>query len=191
LGYFDVTVQSRYESNPPAIPYRLDKETNSITFSNGNTQIDLGGIAKGFVLEKIKQILLSNSTGQALVNFGNSSVLAVSTHPYGHYWPVAVEHVTQSGMAACNFELADNALSVSGLTPRQESHIKNPLTNEYVAKEELIAVKGTSPVTAEALSTALYAAPDNERSHILSNYENYKAYTIICKKGGKTKIIEI
>jgi thiamine biosynthesis lipoprotein len=151
----------------------------------------LGGIAKGYALEELRQLLASCSIVRALVNFGNSSVLAVGTHPYGEYWPIAVEHVTQSGVAACNFKLVDNALSVSGLTPQREGHIKNPWTNEYIANEEQIAVEGASSLTAEALSTALYAAPACERPHILGNYENYKAYTIICGKESKTKITEI
>ncbi|MDR1526064.1 MAG: FAD:protein FMN transferase [Dysgonamonadaceae bacterium] len=190
-GYFDVTALSRYETHPPAIPYRLDRNTNAVTFSNCHTQIDVGGIAKGFALEAVNQLLASHAIGRALVNFGNSSVLAVGTHPYGDYWPVAVEHVAQSGVAACHLELADNALSVSGLTPQREGHIKNPLTNAYCANEELVVVKGVSPLIAEALSTALYAAPDNERPRILSNYENYTAYTIRCKKGTKATISEI
>jgi thiamine biosynthesis lipoprotein ApbE len=87
--------------------------------------------------------------------------------------------------------LTDNALSVSGLSPQREKHIKNPLTNEYSASEELIAVEGASPLTAEALSTALYAAPDDDRRHILNNYAGYKAYSIVCGNRGESIVDEI
>jgi thiamine biosynthesis lipoprotein len=191
LGYFDITVQSRYESEHPATPYLLDERTRTISFGNSHTQLDLGGIAKGYALEEIRQLLASYSIGRALVNFGNSSVLAIGTHPYGAYWPVAVELVAQSGVSACNFELADNALSVSGLPPQKKRHIKNPLTNEYVAAKELIAVKGKSPMAAEALSTALYAAHGSDCPRIMDNYGGYEAYAIISGKGTETKMIKI
>lgn len=177
-GYFDITIQSTCKTEPP---YSLNSQNRSIKFNNNNTIIDLGGVAKGFVLDIIKETLQSEKINNALINFGSSSILAIGTHPYGNHWPVGIENYSWTENSLYNFKLANSSLSVSGLTREGKEHIKNPITGEYISKKELVAVEGKSALISEILSTAIYAAPTHERSQILSIFETYNAYSITRK----------
>jgi thiamine biosynthesis lipoprotein ApbE len=92
---------------------------------------------------------------------------------------------------AHDVHLCDNAMSVSGRTPRGEYHIINPHTGGTVAGEELILVEGRSALVAEVLSTALYAAPRAERAEIMKSYDGYRATELYCRAGGTTEAREL
>ena len=84
-GNFDITLQGFDQ-------VLLTEEDKSIFFFSESLHIDLGGYGKGYALAKIRELLEENGIGKALVNFGNSSVLAVGTHPCGEYWPVGLDN---------------------------------------------------------------------------------------------------
>jgi thiamine biosynthesis lipoprotein len=144
----------------------------------------MGGFAKGFALEQIVNMARQSGATSALLNFGNSSIAAIGHHLYGEWWSVGVENVVQRGVVAYEVKLCDSVMSVSGRTPSGEYHIVNPHTGAKVAQDELIVVEGRSPLVAEILSTALYAAPKPERGVILRQFEGYMATEVYCGQGG-------
>lgn len=50
--------------------------------------INLSGFLKGYALEKIRELLQQYEIENALVNMGNSSVLALGHHPLADGWKV-------------------------------------------------------------------------------------------------------
>ena len=129
--------------------------------------VDLGGIGKGYALTRIRELLEKNGVEKALVNFGNSSVLAVGSHPLGDYWPVGVDNpFTKEHMA--DLKLRDTSLSVSGNMPSHPRHIVNPLTGKFVEAKKMVSVVAKDPVVAEVLTTAFMVA-DEERIPIIAS----------------------
>ena len=87
LGFFDITLR---DFNMVL----LDEARRTVAFAEKGISIDLGGYAKGYALEKMREILSEAGVTQALVNFGNSSVLALGAHPtYGTYHPSCFEKI--------------------------------------------------------------------------------------------------
>ena len=169
-GYFDVCAASGGE-------YVLEKGV--IRAKPGTvTVIDLGGFAKGLALDRAGDILRKKGVDRALLNFGSSSVLAIGAHPHGDHWPVGVEDPARAGAELAVFELRDSALSVSGPSRDGRPHIVDPASGGYVMKRCLAAVAGPDAAGAEALSTALYAAPDRIREKIMSGFPDYR-YRVI------------
>ena len=153
--------------------------------------LDFGGFAKGYALERIKQLLIKETAGSALVNFGNSSILALGVHPFGDHWPVGLANPFRDGEEAYGFKLRDGALSISGHTPEHPRHIIDPGSGGYVARDGFVAVQGRSPLVAEVLSTALFAAPETKWSGIMENYTDYRAVRIGCDRDGTVTVTEI
>ena len=180
-GYFSVATST---AAPGVKPYELDAASHSVRFSSNDVQIDMGGFAKGFALEQVVNMARESGAESALLNFGNSSIAAIGHHPYGEWWQVGVENFAQRGYTAYEAKLCDSAMSVSGRTPSGEYHIVNPHTGAKVAQDEMIVVEGRSPLVAEILSTALYAAPKPERGVILRQFEGYMATEVYCGQGG-------
>ena len=183
-GYFDVAAAEQPRSGAA---YLLDGKDHTIRLASADVKIDLGGFAKGFALEQVSRMLRESGVESGVVNFGNSSIAALGHHPYGEWWPIGVANRKCAGAVAGEFRLCDSALSVSGRAESGEYHILNPHTGLRVAGEELVAVEGRSALVAEVLSTALYAAPHNQRAEIMGQYEGYRATELYCRKDGTTE----
>ena len=183
-GYFDVAAAAHPRSGAA---YLLDGKSHTVRLASADVKIDLGGFAKGFALEQVCRMLRESGFESGVVNFGNSSIAALGHHPYGEWWPIGVANRKCAGAVAGEFRLCDSALSVSGRAESGEYHILNPHTGLRVAGEELVAVEGRSALVAEVLSTALYAAPHNQRAEIMGQYEGYRATELYCRKDGTTE----
>ena len=185
-GHFDIAALSSGRTGEAR--FTLYHPSHEIKLSKGCV-LDFGGIAKGYALEKVRKILCEeNGVESALLNFGGSSVLGIGHHPLGPCWKVAAEEPSPEGDggesakdatagsssgAGREFELRDNALSVSGRSRDGRNHIINPRTGRAPSREGNIAVQGRSALVCEALSTALYAAEPEVRNEIIANFEGY------------------
>lgn len=187
-GYFSVATNT---AGVERTPYILEGATHSVKFAADSIQLDMGGFAKGFALEQVARMAREAGAKQGLLNFGNSSVVGIGHHPYGEWWSVGVVNPENVGVAACEVHLRDSAMSVSGRNTSGEYHIVNPHTGVKVAQDELILVEGRSALVAEVLSTALYAAPHNERRVIMQQFEGYTATELFCSRQGSTECRKI
>ena len=102
-------------------------------------EIDLGGLAKEYAVDKALGALREITELPALVNFGGD--LRVSgPRKHGARWKVAIESVDTGGQMAGLLELADGAVATSGDAHRfilkdgvRYGHILNPRTGRPVA----------------------------------------------------------
>jgi thiamine biosynthesis lipoprotein len=103
-------------------------------------EIDLGGLAKEYAVDKALGAIREVTPLPVLVNFGGD--LRVSgPRKYGMRWKVAIESVEKNGELAGMLELADGALATSGDARRyllkdgvRYGHILNPRTCRPVAQ---------------------------------------------------------
>ena len=187
-GAFDIATDTAVADR---VSYALDAANHTVHFLHKGIRLDMGGFAKGYALERIRQMVADAGVTTALMNFGNSSVAALGHHPYGEWWAIGVEHTTQRGQLAHEVHLQSSAMSVSGRSTDGRYHIINPATGGVVAGEELILVEGRSALITEVLSTALYAAPKAQRAAIMERYKGYRATEIYCRAGGGVERREI
>lgn len=155
-GAFDVALGSGR--------FILDDASFTIQFEHGGVALDLGGIAKGFALDRAGAILRAEGVTSALLHGGTSSVLAIGSPPGADAWRVQLAH----GARRC-IALADGALSVSRPHAQMRdghTHIIDPHTRQSIAQRCCAVVKGPSACLADAWSTAL--AVLGERPQALS-----------------------
>ena len=162
LGYFDISLCD------------FDKVTlteyhQTVCFQQENMELDLSGYGKGYALEKIRAILLANGITQALVNFGNSSVLALGTHPHGETWLIGIADPF-SNKTVGTMKLKDSTMSTSGNTPKLLQHIIDPHTGIYCDSRRMVSIAAPNAIEAEVLSTALMVADERTSKEILKNF---------------------
>jgi predicted dehydrogenase len=87
-GYFDIAAFSPGGTVPA---YRLDPAARSVTLTGADIVLDAGGFGKGYALDRVRKLLADAGVANALVNFGDSSVAAVGSHPFGDCWQVSSE----------------------------------------------------------------------------------------------------
>lgn len=138
---------------------RLDRSARSVWFTRPGVAIDLGAIAKGFVLDLVRDELADHGVTSALVHGGRSSVLGIGDRPDDAPWKV---RAWEDDPDAPTIELHDSCLSVSapsGRTVSGSGHIMDPRSGEPSAAAEVACVCGPSAEICEAWSTALIVDP--------------------------------
>lgn len=159
-GYFDVTASESTAGEAPAL--RLDAEFCTVRFCRPAARIDLGGVGKGYALDRGREILVRfGGVASALLNGGTSSVLALGAFSDGRGWPIDVRHplTPDAASSVARVELKDRALSCSGVRrPGQQlSDVVNPRTRQSLNGDAACVALAASATEAEIFSTALLA----------------------------------
>lgn len=158
LKCFDVTVHSQHYGPDTMMNVRLDKNKRVLSYQCPDVFINLSGFIKGYALEKIRIILKKWDIENALVNLGNSSIMAMGNHPNGNGWKVGDGYL-----------LHNQSLTVSGNNSKTHRHVVSPLTGQFVVGCARNFVVTESAYVGEILSTALFAATDAQRSFLLKS----------------------
>ena len=169
-GCFDITL-----SDFSQITFM--EESHSISLNKYGMILDFGGYAKGYALRCIRKQLDEAGIKRALINFGNSSVLALGTHPFGNSWPIGIEDPF-NGDALTTINLCDTSMSVSGNAPEHEKHILNKETAELVGGNVMVAVVSDDPVDAEILTTAWIASGKSDNPEWMKKFNLKNTYKI-------------
>jgi len=126
----------------------LDREAHSVRFTAPGVQLDLGGIAKGFALDRAGELLREAGLETALLHGGTSTVLALGAPPGGEGWRVALDEAPGAPRAV----LRDRALSVSAQHGRRNARGEGHVLGARLARA---AVQAPDATLADAWSTAL------------------------------------
>lgn len=153
LGFFDITVGSLNHSADTINSVELSLDNSTLFLNQSDVCLDLSGMLKGYALEAIRPILSDAGIDNALVNFGNSSVMAIGNAPSADGWNVAFADSDGSGIS-----LHDECLTTSGNNSPGRRHIVNPTTGSMVEGVGQVAVVTPDAASGEVLSTALFAA---------------------------------
>ncbi|MDR1631774.1 MAG: FAD:protein FMN transferase [Dysgonamonadaceae bacterium] len=151
-GCFDISIRSDHYNAETFQSLILDEAHSTIYFTKQGLRLDLSGFLKGYALDKVREILQTHSIDNALVNIGNSSVMATGNHPKGDGWKVTVAATGKE------YLLKNECLTTSGNETPGRKHIINPQTGKYVEGQRTVSVVTASGAEGEALATALFVA---------------------------------
>lgn len=146
-GAFDVTIGSA------AMGYRLklDEVRYTVQQPVKAVKIDLGGIGKGYAVDKMGQLLKEWGIDTALIHGGFSSVLAIGAPPATKGWPVTLRSPGERRQILEHLYLKNRAVSASGL--QQGRHIIDPRTGDRIKNKFIAWAMAPTAGTADALST--------------------------------------
>lgn len=117
----------------------LDEREGAVRFLDPRVRLDMGGIAKGFVLDLAELGMREAGVASALVHGGTSSVVAIGAPPGREDWQIRIVGTSLSIRA----NLRDAALSVSSPRGRVDAaggHILDPRTGLAAHTERTAAV---------------------------------------------------
>jgi thiamine biosynthesis lipoprotein len=143
------------------VELNADKET--VRFDRADVELNLGGIGKGFALDRIAGQLVANGLGGFLLHGGRSSVLARGDHNSVGGWPVGIGNPLFTDRRLGTLLLQNQALSTSGSNiqyfrhrGQRYGHILDPRTGWPVEGQLSVTVVAESAAVADALSTAFF-----------------------------------
>jgi len=149
--------------------------TGTSACATSNIRLDLGGIGKGYAIDRMAEVLDEWDIRQALIHGGHSSVLALDAPPGLDGWPLTLG---ERSVVACR-----RAFSASGIRT-QGDHIVDPRTGRPVGSRvaawvslELDGSPSPSAV-AEAYSTAFMILPASEVDAICARHPGLEAWLL-------------
>lgn len=129
--------------------------------------VDLGGIAKGYALDRMRAALDQAGLANAFLNFGGSSLLGLGTPAGGGGWRALLDDASDGYAGVVT--LRDRALSVSGslgqwseIGGRRYGHVLDPRSGQPLVRARQAAIVARSGALAEALSKALLILGEEE-----------------------------
>ena len=122
-GAFDVSIGTGLRS------LGLDVDDFLVRATKGGVRIDLGGIGKGYAVDRMADLLEEWGIESALVHGGFSSVLALGAPPGRDGWPLTLSEPGASRVLG-RLSVRQTALGASGL--RKGDHIVDPRTGKPV-----------------------------------------------------------
>ncbi|MBW8041464.1 MAG: FAD:protein FMN transferase [Planctomycetes bacterium] len=170
--------------------FKLDESQYTVELLRDSVQIDLGGIGKGYAIDKMAELLDDWSIDVALIHGGYSSALAVGSPPGTQGWPVTLSNPRNRKQTLAGLFLKNQALSGSGV--QKGRHIIDPRTARPVEGRCAAWACACDAATADALSTAfMVMSPDQVRRYC-SGHPDVLAMLILhdeTKKKQKEKIL--
>jgi thiamine biosynthesis lipoprotein ApbE/predicted dehydrogenase len=154
-GFFDGARADTRSAKRVSGMWHVALGDGTIRFAKAGVALDLGGIGKGYALDRAAAILRERGVVDALLHGGASTIVAIGT------WPVGLADPRDPERRVGRVELRDQALSASsGLGKffvergRERGHILDPRTGVPARGTDAAWAITRSAADADALSTA-------------------------------------
>ena len=155
----------------------------TVTLTDPKAKIDLGGIAKGYIADKLKEYLKDQGVEHALINLGGN-MLALGGRADGSDFQIGLqEPFAADGTVLTSLSVSDRSVVSSGNYERYFEidgviyhHILDPDTG-YPIQSDLyqVTVISDSSVQGDALSTTCYALGLEEGMKLIQDMDNVDA----------------
>ena len=178
--------EEELETDRKLIDYRfvqLDQAAGTIAFAEPGVRINLGGIAKGYVVERGIDILRIAGVRHAIVSAGGDSRLLGDRR--GYPWMVGIRDPRKDGEVAISVPLEDEAISTSGDYERyfeedgvRYHHIIAPSTGAPATGVHSATVFGPDAVITDALSTSVFVMGVDQGLRLIATLPDYESIVI-------------
>ena len=205
LGQFDITIGKLsslwdFPNNSGTVPSESDIEAtlstidyhaivingNEVSLSNPDAMIDLGGIAKGYIADKMKDYLNEKDITSGMINLGGN-VLTLGDKPDGSNYNIGIQKpFAEDGTVMAVLPVSDKSIVSSGNYERYFKkdgkiyhHILDPSTG-YPIENNLnqVTIISDKSVDGDALSTTCYALGLDEGLKLIRSMDNIEAVFI-------------
>jgi len=164
-GAFDITVNSQNKASYKDVI--LDKGTYQVCLRKPGMSLDLGGIAKGYAVDKGIEVLQRMGVQNALVSAGGD-LRVLGSHTSENGWIIGVQHPGAHNGLLCRLSLTNKAVATSGdyyrhnhiLDPHQRKPARGCLSATIIANQTLVA---------DALATATFVLGPHKGMKLLGS----------------------
>jgi len=175
--------ESQIKAALPAVNYRnllLDSKAHSVRFEHEGMRIDLGGIAKGYAVDRGIEILQKRGVQHAAVTAGGDT--RIIGDRFGRPWIVGIRHPDDKSKVITRIPLIDTAMSTSGDYERyfdengvRYHHIIDPKTGHSASKVRSATILGPTAMQTDGLSKTAFVLGPEEALRIIEALPDFDA----------------
>jgi thiamine biosynthesis lipoprotein len=140
---------------------RLDAAARTVRFEKPGMRIDLGGIAKGYAVDRAIALLQARGVEHAVVSAGGDS--RIIGDRFGRPWIVGIRHPDDPKRVVTRIPLVDTAMSTSGDYERyfdeqgtRYHHILDPKTGRSASKVRSATILAPTAMQTDGLSKTAF-----------------------------------
>lgn len=166
----------------------VDPGASTVRFAREGVRIDLGGIAKGYAVDRAIGILQSMGVAHASVTAGGDS--RIIGDRFGRPWVVGIRHPDDAGRIIARMPIVDAALSTSGDYERyfdedgvRYHHIIDPKTGRSAGEVRSVTIIGPDATTTDGLSTSVFVLGPERGLELVERIGEVDA--VIVRRDGK------
>lgn len=175
----------------PAINYRhlvLNPSTKTLFFAHPNVKIDLGGIAKGYAVDRAADILQKMGVQHATISAGGDS--RILGDKLGETWRVGIKNPrpkNDKDAVITLLPLSDSAISTSGdyeryffddKTGQRIHHIINPKTGKSASEIISVSVMGPKGFDTDPLTKCVWILGVKDGLKLINSLPQFDAVVI-------------
>jgi len=156
----------------------LDRSSGGgrVRFASADVAIDLGGIGKGYGVDRAVTVLREWGIERGLVNVGGD-LYALGDSEDGDPWKVGIRSPSDPSQLAGKLEVSDGAVATSGdylqffrYGDTRYHHLLNPVTGApRETAEHSVTVRAASCMAADAAATAVFGMAREPADNLLRN----------------------
>lgn len=188
-GAFDVSLGTGLAS------LELDPDDCVIGATRVGVRVDLGGIGKGYAVDRMAELLEDWRIGRAFVHGGFSSILALEPPAGLDGWPLTLSQPIAPFDVLARLSVRQTAIGASGI--RKGDHILDPRTGDVVSgrlaawvsapRPEATGTGGASRAAAvtDALATACMSMSDAEIERLCVSSPGLEAWIVPAALSGQ------
>ncbi len=139
----------------------LDPRAGTVYLTQEDMGLELGGIAKGYIVDRALAVFIEEGIEHAYVNAGDIGLLG--TRPDGLPWRIGIRHPRDKSLIIAVLSLADRGIDTSGDYERafekdgiKYHHILDPATGLPASGLASVTVIAETTLEADVLSTAAF-----------------------------------
>lgn len=205
-GAFDVTIgpvvqlwrKAKRQSKAPsetdirkaqqAVGYEsllLDAETKTVRFAKEGMALDLGGIAKGYAIDKAIEVLQNAGLSGGMVDIGGDLRCFGIPANRNKHWLVGLQNPTCEEDILMVLKMDDRAVATSGdyrrfvvIDGQKHNHIVDPATADSAQKLSSVSIIAPTAMAADALATAVSVLGKEKGMPLIESIQNTEALII-------------
>ena len=163
---------------------KLDHSKRTVQFTVKGMAVDLGGIAKGYALDRAAQAVVASGIDCGIIDLGGNLKLLPQTPPGKDFYTIGIKNPAQPGeLLAQTIRLPGNhAVSTSGayerfviIENRRYGHIIDPRTG-FPALPNAVTVTTKSALDSDIFSTTAYLGGKKSADKLSSSYPGTEFY---------------
>lgn len=149
----------------------LNRSDTTVSFQKTGMRIDLGGIAKGYAVDRAVATLQEHGVANFLLNAGGDLYVAGEKQP-GQAWKVGVKHPRQQDTLLATLAAKDQAVATSGdyerfteIGGQRYHHILDPRSGYPATQSQSATVFASTVEEADVLATYLFITGELAQHH--------------------------